>query len=407
MNLKLVSLLLLVATTWLCGCGSIRMGRTFRYPIQITDPKATYQTKALFYNLQHPTSNGILFGQQDVTQYGIGWKDEPNRSDVKSVCGSNPAVYGWDVADLVRASLQGNSAGNEALERNRQLVLQAYERGGLNTFCWHMHNFVTGKNFYDTTAAVAAILPGGEQHAAYTRSLDVIAAYFRHLKAKDGTLVPVIFRPLHEHTGSWFWWGKRHCSQQEFVQLWQFTVQYLRDKKKVHNLLYAYSPDRVPTSATYFERYPGDAFVDVLGHDNYWDFNVVSTPNKGVLTLDTLVTEAQARGKVAALTETGLEKITNPTWFSANLLQQLKSSTKASQIAYLMVWRNAHEGHFYAPYPGHSSVPDFLQFYQDSLTTFENDKPQLYSVPKPTREQRRKAAQVANKLPVLREPSTQ
>ena len=91
------------------------MGRTFRYPIQITDPKATYQTKALFYNLQHPTANGILFGQQDATQYGIGWKDEPNRSDVKSVCGSNPAVYGWDVADLIRASLQGNSASNKAL----------------------------------------------------------------------------------------------------------------------------------------------------------------------------------------------------------------------------------------------------------------------------------------------------
>ncbi|HEX8327693.1 MAG TPA: glycosyl hydrolase [Hymenobacter sp.] len=389
MNIKNGALLLLLATTWLAGCSSVRMGKRFPYPAPIVDAKATYQTKALFYNLQRPATNGLLFGQQDATQYGVGWKNEPGRSDVKSVCGSHPAVYGWDVADLVRAGMEGKLKGNAALARNRQLVIDAYERGGMNTFCWHMGNFVTGRNFYDTTAVVAAILPGGAQHAAYTRSLDIIADYFRHLKAADGTLVPVVFRPLHEHTGSWFWWGKRHCTQAEFVQLWQFTVRYLRDEKKVHNLLYAYSPDRVPNAAEYFERYPGNDFVDVLGHDNYGDFNNVATPNKGVATLEMLVDEAQRRNKIAALTETGLEKIPNPNYFPENLLEQIKASPKARQISYLMVWRNAHEGHFYAPYPGHASVLGFLRFYQDSLTTFENDRPRLYTVPKPGRGQKR------------------
>jgi mannan endo-1,4-beta-mannosidase len=136
--------------------------------------------------------------------------------------------------------------------------------------------------------------------------------------------------------------------------------------------------------AVYFERYPGDAYVDILGHDNYGDFNKIETPNKGVKTLEDLTDEAQKRGKVAALTETGLEKIVNLTWYTANLLNQLKSSPKARRIAYLMVWRNAHPGHFYAPYPDHASVPDFMQFYNDPLTTFENDQPRLYSLPTPT-----------------------
>ena len=83
-----------------------------------------------------------------------------------------------------------------------------------------MPNFVTGCNFYATTAVVAAILPGGAQHAAYMCSLDIIANYFQHLKAATGALVQVVFQPLHEHTDSWFWWGKRHCTQAEFVQLW-------------------------------------------------------------------------------------------------------------------------------------------------------------------------------------------
>jgi mannan endo-1,4-beta-mannosidase len=101
--------------------------------------------------------------------------------------------------------------------------------------------------------------------------------------------------------------------------------------------------------------------------------------------LEALVDEAHTRGKIAALTETGLEKIPNLNWYPDNLLGQIKSSPRARHIAYLTVWRNAHEGHFYAPYPGHSSVPGFLRFYQASLTTFENDHPQLYSFPKPVR----------------------
>ena len=108
MNFKPLVLLLLSVMS-LLGCSSSRIGGAFPYPLQIVDKKATYQTKALFYNLQRPAQNGLLFGQQDATQYGIGWKNEPNRSDVKSVSGSHPAVYGWDVADIVRADLKGES----------------------------------------------------------------------------------------------------------------------------------------------------------------------------------------------------------------------------------------------------------------------------------------------------------
>ena len=378
---------LLAASLALAGCSASRSGPPttgprFPYPLAVVDGHATYQTKALFYNLRRLQGQAILFGQQDATQYGIGWHDEPNRSDSKSVCGANPAVYGWDVAEVVNATLRGRSVATDTtLRRHRQLVLDAYQRGGLNTFCWHMDNFVTGKNFYDTTAVVPAILPGGAQHAAYLRALDIAAEYFKGLQTADGTAVPIIFRPFHEHTGSWFWWGRRHCTSVEFVQLWQFTIQYLRDTKQVHNLLFAYSPDRVPNLAAYFERYPGNAYVDVLGFDDYGDFDKITTPNKGVTTLAAIVAEARKRRKIPALTEAGLEKITAPNWYNDNLLGQLKSDPQARRIAYVMVWRNAHLGHFYAPYPGHSSVPGFLKFYADALTVFENDHPQLYTVP--------------------------
>lgn len=364
------------------GNQGVQWDPRFQLPIRIVDPRATYATKSLFYNLQHPEGRGILFGQQDATWYGIGWKNEPDRSDIKSVCGSNPAVYGWDMNTVVNALVAGRPRRDTAYQWHRQLVTTAYDRGGLNTFCWHVDNFATGRNFYDTTVVVRGILPGGAQHEAYKRSLDAMATYFRHLRGADGRLIPVIFRPFHEHTGSWFWWGRRHCTTEEFVQLWRFTVEYLRDKKRVRNLLYAYSPDRVRDMAAYFERYPGDDYVDVLGFDDYGDFDTVRSPNPGIITLENLVVEAENRGKAAALTEAGLEKITVSDWYTRNLLGQLKSSPQARRIAYMMVWRNAHTGHFHAPYPGHPSVPDFLKFYADSLTTFESDQPRLYSVPK-------------------------
>jgi len=369
----------------LLGCRNSRPLGAARIPVsvRVVDPKANYATKAVFYNLRQAAGKTILFGQQDATQYGIGWHDQTDRSDVKSVCGSHPALYGWDVAEVVNARRRGRPATDSVLRRHRQLVVDVYQRGGLNTFCWHMNNYMTGGNFYDTTATVAAILPGGAQHAAFRRDLDVIADFFRHLRAPNGRTIPVIFRPFHEHTGSWFWWGKRHCTRAEFVQLWQFTVHYLRDEQKVRNLLFAYSPDRVPNMREYFERYPGDDFVDVLGFDDYGDFNTISaTPNRGVATLDSIVAEARQRGKIAALTEAGLEKVTAPNWFNDNLLGQLKAHPQARQIAYLMVWRNARLNHFYAPYPGHASVPGFLQFYADSVTTFESDHPRLYTVPR-------------------------
>ncbi len=299
----------------LLGCRDSRPLGAGRIPatVRVVDARATYATKAVFYNLRAAAGKTISFGQQDATQYGIGWHDQPDRSDLKSVCGSHPALYGRDVAELVNARRRGRPATDSGLTRHRQLVVEAYQRGGLNTFCWHMDNYVTGRNFYDTTAAVAAILPGGAQHAAYWRDLAVIADYFRHLRAPGGRSVPVIFRPFHEHTGSWFWWGKRHCTPAEFVRLWQFTVRYLRDEQGVRNLLFAYSPDRVPNMREYFERHPGDAFVDVLGFDDYGDFNTIPAgPNRGVATLDSIVVEARRRGKVAALTEAGLEKLTAP-----------------------------------------------------------------------------------------------
>ena len=66
----------------------------------LTDPKATAETRSLFLALRELAGSKLLFGHQDTTAYGVGWSAEDGRSDVKSITGSYPAVYGWDIGHL-------------------------------------------------------------------------------------------------------------------------------------------------------------------------------------------------------------------------------------------------------------------------------------------------------------------
>lgn len=354
----------------------------------LIDKKATAETQALYQNLKKLSDKYILFGHQDGDAYGVKWKAEPGRSDVKEVCGAYPAVHGWDLGNLGKA----NNLDGVDFTMMQQLIRANYERGGINTISWHVDNPVSKKNAWDTTRAVKHILPGGSSHAYFVSQLDLVADFLAKCQA-GSKMIPIIFRPYHEHNGNWFWWGKGNCTEQEYIQLWKFTVDYLKNKKNLHHLIYAFSPDRSrmnlnEAKTSYLYGYPGDDIVDIIGLDDYMD---VGPPrNKTfeeqqadfVKVLKTVSTIAQEKKKVGAVTETGLEAITKNDWFTTVILKPLQEN-RDIKLSYLMVWRNATEKHHYAPYPGHSSVDDFKKFYSDPITLFESDIKNLYKSGKP------------------------
>ncbi|MBC8053828.1 MAG: beta-mannosidase [Sphingobacteriaceae bacterium] len=346
------------------------------------DSKATKETRALFHNLKKLSKKHILFGHQHATEYGHGWTGDENRSDVKSVTGSHPAVIGVDIGGLYGRPPAMIERAKATLKKN---ITDTYNRGGVTTISWHFNNPVSNNNFYwkagESSAAVRHIIPGGSHHQKFKEILGNVADLAKSVKGNDGKLAPMIFRPYHEFDGEWFWWGKPHTSKEEFVSLWRFTVSYLRDSLDVHNFIYAFSPDnRFFNEAEYLERYPGNEWVDMLGTDNYGDFGRDGKYNleAGVKKLKIISDYAKKNGKLAAFTETGLESIPNPTWYTESLLKSLKS--QSLELAYVLVWRNDARSatHYYAPYPGHTSVPDFLKFYQDPFTLFEKDLKKIY-----------------------------
>jgi len=350
------------------------------------DQNATPETVNLYRNLFLIAEKGFMFGHEDDLAYGVGWWAEEGRSDVKETAGSYPAVYGWDLGDI-------------GAERNLDSVLfddmvrwirEVYERGGINTISWHLDNPVSGGSSWDKTPAVKAILPGGEKHAEYLRSLNLVADFFDKLRSGDKK-IPIVFRPFHEHNGDWFWWGKGNCEESDYIELWKFTAGYLKNERKINHLLYAFSPDRSRMDlstgqASYFWGYPGDEYVDIIGLDNYWD--VGSTYNKKtveeskpelVQSLEMISEIAREKNKPAALTETGNEALTIDQWYTKVLLQPVKENRERIRIGWALVWRNARPDHMYAPHPGHPSAADFLEFRNDPIVFFEDDIEGIYA----------------------------
>jgi mannan endo-1,4-beta-mannosidase len=358
----------------------------------LADKAATEQTAALFYNLKKVSKTNILFGHQDATKRGVTnastqWANEQHlptvardKSDVKEVTGAYPAVYGHDFIHIANF-VDGNWFTYEA-QIAKELTIDAYNRGGVNTYAWHYNNPVSQGSFYwadSPVEAVSKIIPGGSHNNVYKNSLKEVAAFAKSLIGADGKAVPVIFRPFHEFDGGWFWWGATHCTPEQYKTLFQFTVTYLRDSLGVHNFLYAWSPDKNFNSLSqYLERYPGDEYVDVVGSDNYGDLadntSPVTASNKYKIVSDYGI----AKNKVAAMTETGsTSKLAKSNWYTENLLKVL--TNQKLQLAYTLVWANT-TGNFYTPYKGHAAEADFISFKNNSYLMFADKMPNMYQI---------------------------
>ncbi len=341
------------------------------------DKKATKETVSLYQNLQQLQKTATLFGHQDAVAYGVGWKYEPERSDVKEVSGEYPAVYGWDVGHLELDS--ANNLDGVPFVKMREYIREGYERGGVITISWHLNSPLNGKSAWDVTpGTVASILPGGSKHETYLLFLNRLSFFLSTLKTKNGTAIPVLFRPFHELTGNWFWWCQNVCTPDEFKQLWRFTFQYLTQTKKLHHLLFVYNTAEFNSKEHFMERYPGNEVVDVVSFDSYQYQNAITEKGNDFIRqtderLTFLNQVAAETRKISAFAETGYETIPQSNWWTEVLLPLLRKHA----VSYVLVWRNAGlmketgKMHYYAPYLGHQSAKDFLKFVSDSKIYLE------------------------------------
>lgn len=343
----------------------------------LSDKNATPETENLYQNLILLQEKGFLFGHQDDLAYGVKWRYEDGRSDIKDVTGDYPALYGWDLGGIEHQ--KSNNIDGVPFKKMKNWIKEIYDRGGVSTISWHMDNPLTMKNSWDTTpGSLRSILPNGEKHQLYLSWLDQAAQFLGNLKGSDGKKIPILYRPFHELTGNWFWWCKNNASAQEFKEIWRFTIHYLRETKKLNNLIIVYNTADFKSKEEFLEYYPGDDVVDVLSFDKYQYTNPVTDSS--------FITEVQNQLKIMndvavehqkpmAIAETGYEQIPYENWWTKTLTEAIGNY----KISFVLLWRNhgwqeqEKKMHYYAPYKGQLSEKDFIEFYNSPKTFFQKD----------------------------------
>jgi mannan endo-1,4-beta-mannosidase len=202
----------------------------------------------------------------------------------------------------------------------------------------------------------------GAHFAEWRATLDELAELLWSLKDEHGDLVPVQIRPFHEHTGDWFWWGRRN-DPEVYAAVWREMVTYLREGRGLHDVLWVYCPaapsDRGTSGLEAY--YPGDAYVDVVGFDRY-DLGDGRFARGYEADLRKVAAFARAHGKAAAVSEVGVDLVRraaslDPSWFSRQMLAPLKTAGRS--FAYVSLWRNAPWEKF-VPEPGDGAIADDL-----------------------------------------------
>lgn len=356
-------LALCMALAMLASCTQ-KKENTYKYTA--IDKDATHETVHLYNRLFQLMDKGIMVAHQDALAYGHDWYKEQDRSDVKDTAGDYPAVVGWELGHIEL----GNEYNLDSVYFSdmKRYIKETYKRGGITTASWHGDNIMTGNTAWDCAqdSVVRSILPNGSNHSKFLTWLDRVGDFFLDLKDGQGKYIPVVFRMYHEHTGGWFWWGNKQCTPDEYKQLWRMTVDYLRNEKNVHNLLYAYSPSETKDMEEFLERYPGDEYVDILGFDCYASLQNDSTLAKYQeamhRNLKTVTDYAQSSGKLPIVGETGLQTIPNAGYFD-EILYPVISQYK---ISWVLFWRNSWEPYmrnaYFVPYEGHQAAPAFKEF---------------------------------------------
>lgn len=376
--------------------------------VKLADSEASDSTASLLAYLKGVgKSKYAIFGHQDPTTYKAGTIANGKESDVEDLTGTLPGVAGIDGLCFTGQELQLKPGDTRDLvTATADVSKDLAEKGSIITLSLHLPNFArvaekgktNGKYDYsgytvgDLTGNVAQrILPGGDLNEVYTGYLDMVADYGHQMAAAD---VPVLFRPFHECNGGWFWWGKDACDDDTYKSLFAYTVEYLRDTKDVHNFLYVFSPNGpFEDEDDYLQRYPGDAFVDVMALDMYHN-NPKGGPDvdpwfKSLKDSIAIVdSAAEKHDKLSTVSETGISTTkgtlyseSGATAVSGNLdkdwYQHVAEIVSESNMPYYMVWANFAKDNFYVPYMvddtrGHEMVDNFINYYNDENSVFAN-----------------------------------
>ena len=230
---------------------------------KLVNPNATNEAKSLISYLADVYGKQILSGQQELCGSHNYEGSEAEFTYIKEKTGKMPAVRGFDFMNF-----RGNGLLWDDLCAER--VIDWYKvKGGIPTVCWHW--FSPGNigksadnSFYtdSTTFSISkALTSGTEENTALLNDIEFMAGKLKQLQDAG---VPVLFRPLHEAEGGWFWWGAE--GPENCVKLYRLLYDKFTNEYGLNNLIWVWTSYTYETSPSW---YPGADVVDIVGYDKY------------------------------------------------------------------------------------------------------------------------------------------
>ncbi|MBO5532478.1 MAG: T9SS type A sorting domain-containing protein [Fibrobacter sp.] len=233
----------------------------------------------------------------------VSWKGQTDIAEFYKRSGHYPAIGGFDM--LFAAGGHHEEGWFKGYtENNLVMTEQLWEMGGIPTYTWH---WKVGEDtvFYTQGTPAGFNNPGctegvmgtsntntcfnytkafkGEQcqeldetsqeYKDIVADVDIVSGYFKQLQDKG---IAVIWRPLHEASGGWFWWGT--ASPECYVQLYRLVFDRMVKTNKLTNLIWVWNINTDPKfgydySALNAAWYPGDEYVDIVAVDIYDPLN--------------------------------------------------------------------------------------------------------------------------------------
>jgi len=204
----------------------------------------------------NPTARKVLAYLDSVYQKKMlaGYNVYVHTPDDYEQTGMQAAVWGRDIQWL----------GDPA-----EVAAHAKRHGYILTLHWHWYfdedSAWTGKRKQPVDLA-NVVTPGTPEHA---RAMTEIGATADMLQVFEDLDIPVLWRPLHEIDGGWFWWTDKETPENT-AKLWRMMFEYLTHQRKLDNLIWVYSAGVGNKTAEQRRRfYPGSQYVDISGIDIY------------------------------------------------------------------------------------------------------------------------------------------
>lgn len=276
---------------------NIRLQRTLasdyvNLSANLVTPTPSSEVDSLYKFLSTIYGKVILSGQ-------YGGATEFNK--IKSITGKTPVIRGFDLIEYSPSRVEHGSKSSEVED-----AMEWHKGKGITTFCWHWNapkdllnqpgkewwrGFYTEATTFDVTKAMSST--SSEEYQLIIRDIDAIAI---QLKRLQDTNIPVIWRPLHEAEGKWFWWGAK--GPEPCKWLWRLLFDRIVNHHQLKNLIWVWTSTGSPSAIDW---YPGDEYVDMIGADIYLP---AGTQSSNFITFDNMASLYNGR-KIIALSENG------------------------------------------------------------------------------------------------------